>query len=199
MLARDQVLNLKLIHHTREAKIEANGLGKMENLIKELWTGTLTVPANCELGQPMPFDAHDKYPDAQTWEISGRDAEGRETTCSHGLWYFRSREVNPELKMEHKDGELELRCELPFAARSHLFVGCARKLRHLVLPVQAGKQTLRVPLVAGEEGTVSATMVLPSQEPQKMPITCRAECFVPIAKYHLDVELQLPQQVRGYP
>ena len=195
VLARDQVLNLKLIHHTREAKIEANGLGKMENLTKELWTGTLTVPANCELGQPMPFDAHDKYPDAQTWEISGRDAEGRETTCSHGLWYFRSREVNPELKMEHKDGELELRCELPFAARAHLFVGCARKLRHLVLPVQAGKQTLRVPLVAGEEGTVSATMVLPSQEPQKMPVICRAECFVPISKYHLDVELQLPQQV----
>ena len=195
VLGREQQLNLKLIQHKREPIIGDNGLGKMEDRKVELWVGSMTVPANCELGLPLPFDAREKYPDADAWVISARDAEGRESTTTHPLWFFRPRAESPELKLEHKSGELELRCELPKAAQAHLFIGCAQKLRHLVLPVQAGIQTHRVPLQSGEEGTVSATLVLPPADTQNAPLVCHGECFVPISKYHLDVELNLPQQV----
>ena len=194
-LGREQSLNLKLIKEQHQPVPGENGLGKEEKVTTVYWSGTLSVPANCESGVPLPFDAQEKYPDATAWLISGRDAEGRETSRMYRLRFYRRDAGEPQLKAEYREGGLELSCELPRAAQAHLLVGCGQKLRHLVLPVQAGKQVLRVPLLEGEEGTVSATLVLPAVDAQTKSCVCSSLCFVPVRKYHLDVELQLPKQV----
>ena len=195
VLKREQVVELKLVRTARDPEVGANGLGTMQSREQVLWSGSLTVPADCQTGQEMPLELLQKYSGAEAWKLSGRDAAGRETTLSCPIWRFQPDSPDPGLQVEHKDGELVLQADLPRAVKSHLFIGCGQKLRHQVLPVVAGPQTLRVPLQPGEEGNVCATLVLPGRSADEAPIVISEQCYVPVARYHLGVELQLPQQV----
>ncbi|MEE1265980.1 MAG: MG2 domain-containing protein, partial [Akkermansia sp.] len=195
VLKREQVVELKLVRTARDPEVGANGLGTMQSREQVLWSGSLTVPADCQTGQEMPLELLQKHSGAEAWKLSGRDAAGRETTLSCPIWRFQPDSPAPGLQVEHKDGELVLQADLPRAVKAHLFIGCGQKLRHQVLPVVAGPQTLRVPLQPGEEGNVCATLVLPGRSADEAPIVISEQCYVPVARYHLGVELQLPQQV----
>ncbi|MBQ5666435.1 MAG: hypothetical protein IIV41_11320 [Akkermansia sp.] len=195
VLKREQVVELKLVRTARDPEVGANGLGTMQSREQVLWSGSLTVPADCQTGQEMPLELLQKHSGAEAWKLSGRDAAGRETTLSYPIWRFQPDSLAPGLQVEHKDGELVLQADLPRAVKAHLFIGCGQKLRHQVLPVVAGPQTLRVPLQPGEEGNVCATLVLPGRLADEAPIVISEQCYVPVARYHLGVELQLPQQV----
>ena len=192
-LAREQNLNLRLIDEEVKPKPGANGLGFKDLQKIERWSGELVIPADCELGVPLP-DNESWRGKADYWMITGSDTAGRSVSCQHHLWYYRRSDSVPDIKFSLKDGQVELLAELPHAGTAHLFVGQMQKLRHLTLPVQAGKQTLRVPLQADEEGSLSFTLVLPGQKPGDAATVTNGSGFVPIQKYKLDVQMQVPQE-----
>ena len=195
-LNREQTVQLKLVDNQEQCTPGANGLGYCKEREVALWSGSLTVPANCELGLPFPEEMEALLGKADWLVATGRDAAGRCCETRRRTWNFRTRdEVRPELKVTALDGAAELLAELPHAGHAHVLVGCGQKLRHLTLPVQAGKQTYRVPLAEGEEGTLSFTLVLPGQKPGDVAVCTESTCFVPINRYHLAVSLNLPQQV----
>ncbi|MBR1982918.1 MAG: hypothetical protein IKA23_09250 [Akkermansia sp.] len=195
-LNREQTVQLKLVDNQEQCTPGPNGLGYCKEQEVALWSGSLTVPANCELGLPFPEEMEALLGKADWLVATGRDAAGRCCETRRQTWNFRTRdEVRPELKVTALDGAAELLAELPHAGHAHVLVGCGQKLRHLTLPVQAGKQTYRVPLAEGEEGTLSLTLVLPGQKPGDKAVCTESTCFVPIHRYHLAVSLNLPQQV----
>ncbi|MBE6415246.1 MAG: hypothetical protein E7032_01775 [Akkermansiaceae bacterium] len=195
-LGREQTVQLKLVNEQVLCKHGQNGLGYRELQVVTIWSGGMTLPANCELGLPLPRELMDLREKASRLVVSGQDTAGRSCEASKSVWFFRRmEEPMPELKARAGDGAVQLLIDLPHAGHAHVLVGCGQKLRHLTLPVQAGTQTYRVPLAGDEEGTLSFTMVLPGNAPGKKAISASASCFVPIRRYHLDVALDLPQHV----
>ena len=195
-LARAQQVQLQLVTSEEKPLPGPNGFGPQTVQDTVHWSGSLTLPANCELGMPLPVKLDDWLSKAEFLVATGRDAAGRETQRRLRIRRYASGGGKaPELKATAQDGAVELLVDLPHAGFAHVLVGCGQKLRHLVLPVQAGKQSCRVPLKRGEEGRLSLALVLPAMGADDKPICANTECFVPIKKYHLDVELQLPQQI----
>ncbi len=192
VLAREQKLNLRLIDEEVKPKPGANGLGFKDLQKVERWSGELVIPADCELGVPLP-DNESWRGKADYWMITGSDTAGRSVSCQHHLWYYRRSDSVPDIKCSLKDGEVELLTELPHAGTAHLFVGLAQNLRHLTLPVQAGKQTCKVALKPGEEGSLSFSLVLPGQEPGEKVVATGGSVYVPVRKYKLDMQLQVPE------
>ncbi len=194
VLGREQRVQLLLVAEEEKPMPGANGLGYVKLQKKVLWSGELTVPANSELGVPLPVNVDEWRGKAHELVASGTDAEGRRVEESCHIGYARdSRE--PEMKVTPGDRAVSLRGDFPRACAAHLFVGCGQKLRHVNLPVQAGEHTYQVPLQEGEEGSLSFTLVLPAETPGEEAKSCRDSCFVPIRRYHLDVALDVPQQV----
>ena len=194
VLAREQRVQLQLVEEEEKPLPGANGLGYVMAQKKVLWSGEITVPANSELGVPLPMNIEEWRGKAHELVAFGTDAEGRRVEESCSISYARdSRE--PEIKVTPGDGTVSLKGDFPRACTAHLFVGCGQKLRHVNLPVQAGEQTYRIPLQEGEEGSLSFTLVLPADAPGAEAKSCRNSCFVPIRRYHLDVALDVPQQV----
>lgn len=195
-LDREQVVQLRLVEDKEIIEAGRNGLGFVRPRPYSHWSGSVTVPANCELGQPLPVNLDDWRGKAEALIAGGLDADGRICERKMPIWrYSRTDNAPPELKASASEGAVELLADLPYSCHAHVLVGCGQKLRHLTLPVQAGKHAYRVPLAEGEEGSLSFTLVLPAQAPGGEPICASAECFVPIRQYHLDVALQLPQQI----
>ena len=194
VLAREQQVQLQLVAEEEKPMPGANGLGYVKPQKKVLWSGELTVPANSELGVPLPVNVDEWRGKAHELVASGTDAEGCRVEESCHIGYARdSRE--PEIKVTPGDGAVALKGDFPRACTAHLFVGCGQKLRHVNLPVQAGEHTYQVPLQEGEEGSLSFTLVLPAEAPGEEAKSCCDSCFVPIRRYHLDVALDVPQQV----
>ncbi len=193
VLEREQKLNLRLINREYKALPGPNGFGVKKEQDVVCWSGELVVPASCEPGVPLP-DASAWTPDADEWVITGTDAAGRESLLRHRLWRFRETDSEPYLQVAPEEGMVELRVDLPRAGSAHLFVGHAQQLRHITLPVQAGLHAYPVKLSPGEEGTLSFTLVLPGAQPGEPAVLTCSECFVPVSRYHLEVNLQVPQQ-----
>ena len=194
VLAREQRVQLQLVEMEEKPLPGANGLGYVKSQKKVLWSGELTVPADSELGVPLPVNVEEWRGKAHELVASGSDSEGRRAEASCSIGYARDSH-EPEIKVTPGDGAVALKGDFPHACTAHLFVGCGQKLRHVNLPVQAGEQTYQVPLQEGEEGSLRFTLVLPAAAPGETATSCHDSCFVPIRRYHLDVALEVPQQV----
>lgn len=194
VLGREQRVQLQLVAEEEKPVPCANGLGYVETQKRVLWSGELTVPANSELGVPLPVNIEEWRGKAHELVASGTDAAGRRAEESRYIGYVRESQ-EPEIKVTPGDGAVSLKGDFPHACTAHLFVGCGQKLRHVNLPVQAGEHTYQVPLQEGEEGSLCFTLVLPAEAPGASAISCQDTCFVPIRRYHLDVALEVPQQV----
>ncbi len=194
VLAREQRVQLQLVEEEEKPLPGANGLGYVKKQKKVLWSGEVTVPANSELGVPIPVNVAEWRGKAHELVASGSDSEGRRAEASCSIGYARDSH-EPEIKVTPGDGAVALKGDFPHACTAHLFVGCGQKLRHVNLPVQAGEQTYQVPLQEGEEGSLRFTLVLPAAAPGETATSCHDSCFVPIRRYHLDVALEVPQQV----
>ncbi len=194
VLGRDQTLDLRLMDVVKKPVLCPNGLGVKEEQMVELMSTELAVPANCELGVPLP-DSQEWKAKAEYWELSGKDASGREVREKHHISYYRLDDSQAQMTAVLLQGRsVGLRAELPHAGTAHLFVGQGQKLRHLTLPVQAGEHRYTVPLQEGEEGTLSFTLVLPGSQPGNAASVASCQKFVPIARYKLAVELELPEE-----
>ena len=196
-LARPQLVQLQLVSSHEKPLPGPNGFGPQAAQDTVHWSGSLTIPANCTLGMPLPVKLDNEWRSrGEALVASGRDAAGREAKSRlHLRRYASGEDKAPELKATAQDGAVELLVDLPHAGFAHVLVGCGQKLRHMVLPVQEGKQTYRVSLKRGEEGKLSFALVLPVENAGDNPICSNTTCFVPVKQYHLDVELQLPQQI----
>ncbi len=193
VLQREQKLQLRLVSEESYSSPGANGLG-MEQMRETVhWSGELVVPAGCELGMPLPVKEVRQWSSAE-WKISGTDAAGRKTNyttfCHHD-----SSVSYTAMVPSYQDGSVTLQVELPHDGWAHLFVGEGKNLRHLNLPVQAGRQTYRVELLPNEEGFVYFSLIQPGPHAGKPVTEARCNLFVPLRQCRLDVALQLPQQV----
>lgn len=193
VLEREQRVQWRIMDNEVKPDPGANGLGFKKSLKTERACGTLVIPANCELGVPLP-DAEPWRGKADYWELSGTDQAGREVRAERYLWFFRRSDSVPDMKCRHQEGQAELKVELPHAGTAHVFVGLARRLRHLTLPVQQGLQTLNVPLQPEEEGSLRFTLVLPAQKAGDEPVQTSGELFIPIRRNSLELQLQVPEE-----
>ena len=193
VLNREQKLKLRLIDDEVKPKPGSNGLGINEKQQIERWSGELTIPANCELGVPLP-DSEPWREQADFWMITGTDTADRSVQYKQYLWYYRRSVSVPDIKCNYKDGQVEILAELPHEGTAHIFVGQAKTLRHLTLPVQAGKQTYKVALKPEEEGSLQITLVLPGKTPGEKAIATGGSLYVPVSRFKLDVQLQVPAE-----
>ncbi|MBR5195615.1 MAG: hypothetical protein IKW48_05675 [Akkermansia sp.] len=193
VLGRDQTLDLRLVDVVKKPVLCPNGLGLKEEKKVELWSGTLHIPANAELGVPLP-DAESWRDQAEYWEMSGKDSAGREVCYTEYVSYYRKDDSSAEMSAHLQGRVVELRAELPYDGTAHLFVGQRQKLRHLTLPVQAGKHAYPVELQPGEEGTLSFSLVLPGRQPGETAVHTSCRKFVPISRYKLELDLEVPEE-----
>ena len=192
VLGREQTLYLRLVDEVKKPEMHPNGLGFRKEQKVELWSGELHIPANAEFGVPLP-DAEPWRGQAEYWEISGKDAANREVCHKDYVSYYRKDDSSAEMSVHLQGRVVELRADLPYAGTAHLFVGQRQKMRHLTLPVQAGKHAYPVELQPGEEGTLSFTLVLPARKPGEAAVHTSCSKFVPISRYKLELDLEVPE------
>lgn len=192
-LAHEQKLQLQYLHRERKPMTSPNGLGRMQEQETVTRSLEIAVPAGAEQGVPLP-----EIGDApcDTLVLRGRDAAGRDAELRRPwpLPYY-ARGQKESLQVEPVEGRLEVSTRLERDGVAHAIVSCGRNERHLTLSVHKGIHTQHIPLLAGEEGSVRLTMVLPRSEPAAEALHLSATCFVPVRKHHLAVELKLPQQI----
>ncbi len=192
-LDREQKLRLQYLHRERKPEASSNGLGRMQEQETVTRSLEIAVPAGAEQGVPLPETGAEP---CDTLVLRGCDAAGRvaELRRPWPLPYY-ARGQKETLQVEPGDGMLTVSSQLERGGVAHVIVSCGKNDRHLTLPVRKGSHTLRIPLRPGEEGSVRFTMVLPRSEPAGEALHLSATCFVPVRKYHLAVELMLPQQI----
>lgn len=192
-LEHEQKLQLQYLHRERKPVTSPNGLGRMQE--QEMVTRSLeiAVPASAEQGVSLP-EIGDAPCDSLV--LRGCDAAGRMAELRRPWPHpYYARGTKESLQVEPGDGMLTVSSQLERGGVAHVIVSCGKNDRHLTLPVRKGSHTLRIPLRPGEEGSVRFTMVRPRSEPAGEALHLSATCFVPVRKYHLAVELKLPQQI----
>ena len=194
-LGREQKLQLQYQCRERKPLPGPNGLGYMQDKEIVTWSREFTVSAAEEQGVQLPAP-EDSSIECDMLVVRGTDAAGRVAELRRP-WPIPTyaRDENGRLQVTPGDGGLTVTTRLERGGMAHFIVSCGKKDRHLTLPVRPGNHTLRIPLLAGEEGSVRLTMVLPRTEPAGAPLHLSSTCFVPVRQYHLAVELKLPQQI----
>ncbi len=173
-LTRDQNIHLRLLRRENQPHPLPNGftLWKEETLC--LWEGNVTIPANSTDGVAIPWGDELLAERAGEVELRGTDAEGHQLVRRTHLMprpgresarrRISSRPLPTEARLE--GAELLLPVNFSAEGTAHLLLTSPQGIRHLSLPVRAGKQELRLPLTDHEWNSLSATalLVLPDDE-----------------------------------
>ena len=193
-LERTQEVQVRLVDSEEKPEPGPNGLGLMKRHETVCCEKTLLVPAQNWQGTPLPgVEEWTGTPD--TILVQGRDAAGRVASLRRAYPRSFAPVSSSELQLAPVENAVDMRLNASRDAVAHVVLTCRKKDRHLTMPVKKGWNTLKLPLLEGEEGSLRVTVVLPRETPAGTATHVSGTCFVPICRYHLAVELGVPQQV----
>lgn len=193
-LSREQCVTVRLWAQETLPQNPRALFSRLHKKERTIATATLTVPANCRDGLPLPPQLCPDNPggESRMYTISGRDAAGREETHSCRASMCRQAEAELQLELEPAEQAIKLRFVSPDKGMAHVFVGCGETFRHVQHPVQKGEQSLCIPLREREVGTVSISLVLVQRN--RPGAECDTDfCFVSSPTHRLGVVLNVPE------
>lgn len=202
-LGRSQDLHVEIQTEERILPKSASGFARYETKNRTLWAGSMHVPANAALGEPLPLPALAAQQSAGSADIkiSGPDAQGRRAILlkrGFGSFDSQSGKQGLEVSAQAKDKQVELKVLAPHAGEAHAFISHSGGIRHTSFKVDVGENIRSVELDKGEEGELGISLVLPHCGTAEDPpfAQASASCFVPTASSHLEVAVGVPAAAR---
>ncbi len=204
-LARAQELQLSLMAAEKARRELPSGLYERVEKERELVSRRITVPANCTQGIDLAAALKDAAADGGKLVLTGRDAAGRELRYERRWWpSYGEKGVDGKNHFGTLTAEgrkVFLKGKTPFAkaGRVHVFVRSQGRLRHALIDVQAGEDTVCLPLEAQEYGQVAVTALCCGMDDwgcYRNWSSVADTCLVARPDKALAVELTLPQGLK---
>ncbi len=206
-LARAQELELRVTKVEDKPRALACGLAIIEQQPRELFKRRITVPAHCKRGLDLGTELEDireqfSWDSRMKLELRGTDADGRENHYEGPLFYLSSepqtdgRSHYGSLKADGRNVILSAESPLSRTGRLHVLVSSQGQLRHCLLAVEAGAESLSIPLSPQEYGEVAVTAVFCEQDGwghYRNWSSLQGRTMLPRPDKQLGLELQLPQ------
>lgn len=186
-LAREQRLTVNCISVKQLPVNPRAAFSLMRTERRTVRSCELVVPANWAQGVPLPPDCTGFSGNVV---LAGVDAAGRSIERKVDSFAIHDESGNTPMLAVPQTGGVKLSFTSPAEGVAHLFIGCGEQLRHVQQRVGKGAQSIDITLQPREEGTVSVSLVLPSQGNLFSGIV---ECYVQPQRQLLEIELQLPQ------
>lgn len=186
-LAREQRLTVNCISVKQLPVNPRAAFSLMRTERRTVRSCELVVPANWAQGVPLPPDCTGFSGNVV---LAGVDAAGRSIEQKVDSFAIHDESGNTPMLAVPQTGGVKLSFLSPSEGVAHLFIGCGEQLRHVQQRVGKGAQSIDIALQPREEGTVSVSLVLPSQGNL---YSGSVECYVQPQRQLLEIELQLPQ------
>lgn len=160
---------------------------------------TLTVPANCTGGIPLPLMECSRQAEQNTLTIllETRDTSGRHLAqLSH--WYrWNADEAAPyhPATARCENRQLIIPATFESAGEALVTLHAGRSVRSVILPVKAGPHEYSLALQPGESGTMDFCLTRMERDARgicRRPVTIAGSCEVPFTGQNLRLELELP-------
>ncbi len=211
-LQRPQELRLTLKSSVYLPETLPNGLVVYSKQSITVHESSLTVPANCREGVLIDEGAlvrefertHPQYRGKLTsaeLSISGTDPAGNTNTCTNHWYAYHQDDHNAGKPMEAtvEEGCLSFNVSPQVAGTAFVVIqGAEEHVRSLTLPLSAGRQQVRIPLQAQEQGCrLHATLILLQQQATGEHTTAEFYTYqaeAPAADTELQVQLEPQEQ-----
>lgn len=210
-LPRDQKVQVRLTSPVWVPSPLPGGfiLWKEEDMV--VWQQEVEVPAHCPAGVPLGLASvwngfKQSHPGAGQPMLvaSGTDAAGRTAQLRQPYWPSSGyTEPMAEMELGYKAddtpgsaGALGAEATLPQGGQAYFLLSRPAGVRLLSRPVQAGKNSFTLPLEAGEEGTLSLSLLLPMPDADgafRTWLCAQGQVEVPRRSAELSVMLDMPE------
>lgn len=210
-LPRDQKVQVRLTSPVWVPSPLPGGfiLWKEEDMV--VWQQEVEVPAHCSAGVPLELasvwnEFKQSHPGTRQpmLHARGTDAAGRMVQLRQPYWPSSGyTEPMAEMELSYKAGDtpesagaLGAEATLPQGGQAYFLLSRPAGVRLLSRQVQAGRNSFTLPLEAGEEGTLSLSLLLPMQDADGAfrPWVCaQGQVEVPRRGAALAVALDVPE------
>ncbi len=159
-LPRAQEIELRVLVDEEKRRELPSGICCEQQQQRELARQRITVPAHCTEGialHPL-LEKLEEQRAGITLQLSGKDAEGRHITHEHKLYFYGPEE---ETSLVAEGRNLRLSTSTPYSesGQLHACISSQGKLRHTLVPVEAGASSVLIPLSEQEYGDISITLI----------------------------------------